>query len=54
VVGHSDAVPDHSTLGFDADPVVDGGSNALLAAEVITVGERDCCGESSCFQKIEG
>jgi hypothetical protein len=27
-------VPDESALGFDADPVVNGGSNALLAAEV--------------------
>jgi hypothetical protein len=26
--------PAHSILGLDADPVVDGGSNALLAAEV--------------------
>lgn len=34
MVGHSDAVPNHSALGFNADPVVDGGSNALLAAEV--------------------
>jgi hypothetical protein len=34
MVGRSDAVPAHSNLGFDADPVVDGGSDALLAAEV--------------------
>jgi hypothetical protein len=34
IVGHSDAVPDRSALGFDADPVVNGGSHALLAAEV--------------------
>jgi hypothetical protein len=34
IVGHSDTVPDHSALGFDADPVVNGGSNALLAAQV--------------------
>jgi hypothetical protein len=33
VVGHSDAVLGHSALGFDADPVVSGGPNALLAAE---------------------
>jgi len=34
MVGHSDAVLDHSALGFDADPVVNSGSNALLVAEV--------------------
>jgi hypothetical protein len=34
IVGYSDVVTNQSTLGFDADPVVDGRSNALLAAEV--------------------
>ena len=34
VVGYSDLVPGNSALRFDADPVVNGGSNALLAAEV--------------------
>jgi hypothetical protein len=30
MVGHSDAVPNRSLLGFDADAVVYDGSNALL------------------------
>ena len=35
IVGQPDAAPDHSSLGFDADTVVDGGSNALLAAKLL-------------------
>jgi hypothetical protein len=34
LVSQLDTVPDHSSLRFNADPVVHGGSNALLAAEV--------------------
>jgi hypothetical protein len=33
-VGYADMVPGKSALGFEADPVVNGGSNALLATEV--------------------
>jgi hypothetical protein len=32
--GYPDVVPGNSALWFDADPVVNAGSNALLAAEV--------------------
>jgi hypothetical protein len=34
MVGYPDVEESPSALGFDADPVVNGGSNALLAAEV--------------------
>jgi hypothetical protein len=34
LVGHTDVVPGNSALGFDADPVVHGGSDSLPAAEV--------------------
>jgi hypothetical protein len=35
MVGKPDVVPGISALGFYADLVVHGGSNALLAAEVV-------------------
>jgi hypothetical protein len=34
IVGHPDVAPPASTLGLDTDPVVHGGSDALLAAKV--------------------
>jgi hypothetical protein len=34
VAGKPDVVPGQSAPGFDADPVVNGGPNSLLAAEV--------------------
>jgi hypothetical protein len=37
MVGYTDAAPDHSILGLYAAPVVGGGSNPLLAAEVSPV-----------------
>jgi hypothetical protein len=33
-VSYTDVVPGNSSLGFDADPVVHGGSDSLLAAKV--------------------
>ena len=34
ITGQPDASPSHSALGFDANLVIDGGSNALLTSEV--------------------